>query len=268
MLRLAKWIPAGRDFDSWLNTLHQQLRAEIDYPRELAVARQMAAGLTALPDLNDNDVEVCVPTFFDAFSGAGCLTMDYVAGFRAGSTEVAGLPQERRNALGRLMLRLFFVEVFDLGIMQTDPNFGNYLISAEGDRLTLLDFGSVVVLDEPLRRALCDTIVAGCQGEEQALFDALERLGCLPADAGSHARDTFRTFICNLLEPWGIPTHCPGIFKQRRGVLLGPLRTDQSHRTAGGSGCREQGVFHTQWRLCDGGPQADRRIYLYFGTRC
>ena len=209
MLRLAKWIPAGRDFDSWLNTLHQQLRAEIDYPRELAVARQMAAGLTAHPDLNDNDVEVCVPTFFDAFSGAGCLTMDYVAGFRAGSTEVAGLPQERRNALGRLMLRLFFVEVFDLGIMQTDPNFGNYLISAEGDRLTLLDFGSVVVLDEPLRRALCDTIVAGCQGEEQALFDALERLGCLPADAGSHARDTFRTFICNLLEPLGHPDTLP-----------------------------------------------------------
>ena len=67
MLRLARWIPAGRDFDSWLNTLHQQLRAEIDYPRERAVARQMAAGLTAHPDLNGNDVEVCVPTFFDAF---------------------------------------------------------------------------------------------------------------------------------------------------------------------------------------------------------
>ena len=31
MLRLARWIPGSRDFDSWLATLHAQLLAEVDY---------------------------------------------------------------------------------------------------------------------------------------------------------------------------------------------------------------------------------------------
>ena len=45
MLRLARWIPASRDFDSWLTTLHEQLHAEMDYPREQAMAQTFASAL-------------------------------------------------------------------------------------------------------------------------------------------------------------------------------------------------------------------------------
>ena len=73
--------------------------------------------------------------------------MDYINGHRAGSEAVAALPQGVRDELGKQMLRLFFTEIFDFGLMQTDPNFGNYLINEEGSELTLLDFGSVVELE-------------------------------------------------------------------------------------------------------------------------
>ena len=41
MLRLAQWIPASRDFDRWLATVHEQLLSEVDYPRERAMAYQL-----------------------------------------------------------------------------------------------------------------------------------------------------------------------------------------------------------------------------------
>ena len=217
MLRLARWIPAGRDFDSWLSTLHNQLKAEIDYPRERVIAREMALALAGHPGLVDMGIELRIPAFFDDYCGPQCLTMAYVAGHRVGSEAVAALSQQQRDALGRLMLKLFFIEIFELGIMQTDPNFGNYLISGGGDSLTLLDFGSVVHLSASLRGALCDTIVAGCRRDEQAIYDALERLGCLNADAGSHAKTTFRTFVCNLLEPLAHPSELPREFLNSRG---------------------------------------------------
>ena len=69
--------------------------------------------------------------------------------------------------------------------MQTDPNFGNYLINEEGSELTLLDFGSVVELEGPVRTAICDTIVAGLRHDDAELEAALERLGCLSEGAGS-----------------------------------------------------------------------------------
>jgi len=218
MLRLARWIPASREFDSWLGTLHEQLRAEIDYPRELAMATRMAEQLAAHPDLRDGPVALRVPRFWTDYCGAEVLTLDFVAGHRAGSPEVAGLSQARRNALGRRMLQLFFIEVFDLGLVQTDPNFGNYLISDSGDALTLLDFGSVMVLGESVRAALCDTIVAGLRGDDDGLLDALTRLGCLPDNAGQHARDTFLTFIANLLEPLRHPDALPAEYLNGAGA--------------------------------------------------
>ena len=78
-----------------------------------------------------------------------------------------------RNALGKTMLQLFFAEVFDLGLVQTDPSFGNYLINEDGSELTLLDFGSVFELDKTVRTALCDTIIAGLTNDETRLEQAL-----------------------------------------------------------------------------------------------
>jgi predicted unusual protein kinase regulating ubiquinone biosynthesis (AarF/ABC1/UbiB family) len=217
MLRLARWIPISRDFDSWLATMRTQLHAEIDYPRERALAKTFASALLKYDSLNVEGVSLAVPSVWPRFSGNYWLTMDYVPGFQAGSSEVAALPQHRRNALGRLMLELFFVEVFELGLMQSDPNFGNYLISAEGDQLTLLDFGSVMTLDEPVRQALCDTIVAGHCNDDATLLSGLQRLGCLKDDAGSHAQQTFKTFVVNLLEPLRPPSELPPEFLNQSG---------------------------------------------------
>ena len=217
MLRLARWIPISQDFDSWLATLRTQLHAEIDYPREMAIAKKLASALVKYDALTVEGVSLSVPTFWSRYSGNQWLTMDYVPGFQAGSPEVAALPQGRRNALGRLMLELFFVEIFELGFMQSDPNFGNYLISAEGDQLTLLDFGSVMTLDESVQAALCDTIVAGHCNDDAGLLSGLQRLGCLKDDAGSHAQETFRTFVVNLLEPLRHPSQLPPEFLNASG---------------------------------------------------
>ncbi|MBM28738.1 MAG: ABC transporter [Halieaceae bacterium] len=209
MLRLARWIPGSRDFDSWLATLHTQLLAEVDYPRELRVAQMMAEGLAQHEALQSAPVTLRVPRFWAELCSTSVLTMEYVEGHRAASPEVAALPQSARNELGKAMLQLFFAEVFDLGLVQTDPNFGNYLINEDGSELTLLDFGSVFELDNTVRTALCDTIIAGLTSDETCLEQALVALGCLKPDAGEGAKDTFKAFIRNLLEPLRPPESLP-----------------------------------------------------------
>jgi predicted unusual protein kinase regulating ubiquinone biosynthesis (AarF/ABC1/UbiB family) len=209
MLRLARWIPGSRDFDSWLATLHTQLLAEVDYTRELRMAQVMAEGLAQHEALQSAPVTLRVPHFWAELCSTSVLTMEYVEGHRAASPEVAALPQSARNALGKAMLQLFFAEVFDLGLVQTDPNFGNYLINDDGSELTLLDFGSVFELDKTVRTALCDTIIAGLTNDETRLEQALVALGCLKPDAGESAKGTFKAFIRNLLEPLRPPESLP-----------------------------------------------------------
>ena len=209
MLRLAKWVPGNRDFDSWLATLHTQLLAEVDYPREHRVAKAMAEGLSQHAALQSAPVAIRIPQFWRELCSADVLTMEYIEGHRAASTEVATLSQATRNELGKVMLRLFFAEVFDLGLIQTDHNFGNYLINEDGSELTLLDFGSVFELDQTVRTALCNTIVAGLINDDARLETALVALGCLKSDAGEVARATFKAFIGNLLEPLRPPEALP-----------------------------------------------------------
>ena len=71
------------------------------------------------------------------------------------------------------MLELFFYELYDWGFLQTDPNFGNYLLRLDdrrkkqgSDELVLLDFGSVLDCTREflfhLRHHHCRGPAAGC----------------------------------------------------------------------------------------------------------
>ena len=103
------------------------------------------------------------PAYDAELSSRDVLVMDFVRGKLVTDPSVAALSQKRRDQLGRAMLELFFFEVFDLGLMQADPNFGNYLI---GDiaavALRSSTFGSVGarVCVTP-SSALADTIAGG-----------------------------------------------------------------------------------------------------------
>ena len=212
MLRLSRWIPASREFDSWLGAMRQQLHAEIDYRREFSMAQRLRAAFDerdAASHAQNLPVPVHIPRYYPEFCSDGVLTMDWVEGHQVDSAVVKALPQTLRNDLGRSMLILFFREVFDLGLMQVDPNFGNFLIDDQGKSLSLLDFGSVLELEPTLQAALADAIIAGHTGDDEALQDALIRLGCLRGDSSDYAKETFRAFIRHLLEPLRHPDDLP-----------------------------------------------------------
>ena len=218
MLRLARWVPASKDFDSWLQVLHEQLILEVDYPRELALAQEMADALGANSRMAELDIDFHVPAYDAELSSTDVLVMDFVRGKLVTDPSVAALSQKRRNQLGRAMLELFFFEVFDLGLMQADPNFGNYLIGDRGGRITLLDFGSVVRLSRDTQHALADTIAGGQQKDWVRLERGLTRLGCIDEDSSDYARRTFVAFVEKLLEPLRPPEDLPAELLNERGA--------------------------------------------------
>ncbi|EED35257.1 ABC-1 domain protein [Luminiphilus syltensis NOR5-1B] len=207
MMRLARWIPAGRDFDAWLSTMRRQLHAETDYPRELAMAGRMAAHLSAWQP--EAEVTIRVPEYHAVYSAGEVLAIEYIDGLPVTDARILQLSQARRNALGRAMLELFFAEVFDWGLMQVDSNFGNYLIDPSGGELTLLDFGSVIELEDSFVASLGDAIFAGLANDERRLADALTRLGCIKPDASDHVRSTFSKFVHHVIEPLRYPEDIP-----------------------------------------------------------
>lgn len=221
MLLLARWVKAGRELDDWLESMRAHLHNEVDYVREARLTRDMARRVSGLVS---GSVSYHVPALHSRFCTDTVLAMEFIEGFSVVDDNVARLSLERRNALAKALLELFFLELYDWGVLQTDPNFGNYLLRlddrrkrAAADELVLLDFGSVLECPEDFLFHLRNTIDAGMRQDEAGIVHGLIGLGCLQPDASEEGRRMFADFCLHLLEPLRPPQHLPPEYLNERG---------------------------------------------------
>ncbi|QFU77926.1 AarF/ABC1/UbiB kinase family protein [Halioglobus maricola] len=205
MLVLARWVKSGRDLDHWMQSLRSHLHNEIDYHREASLTEEMGR---LVAGVRTEGVSYKVPELYRDYCTHDVLAMEFIEGSSVIDDEVAGLSQQRRNALGKAMLELFFYELYDWGMLQTDPNFGNYLLRLDdrrkreaADELALLDFGSVLDCSDEFLFHLRHTIAASQRQDVPAIVEGLIGLGCLTPDASEEGRQMFADFCLNLLEP-------------------------------------------------------------------
>lgn len=148
MLRLTKAVPQTREFEEWLEEVRMMMHREVNYPLEMETTRRFH-------DLLKGDDRYIVPKVFPEYSTAHILCTSYEPGLAINSTEVLALPQWRRNHLAEGALDICCKEIFEWGEIQTDPNFGNYLVRLGNgddvpDRIVCLDFGAVRDFPEDL----------------------------------------------------------------------------------------------------------------------
>jgi predicted unusual protein kinase regulating ubiquinone biosynthesis (AarF/ABC1/UbiB family) len=213
MLLLARWVKSGRDLDAWMESMRSHLHYEIDYRREADLTVRMGE---LVGGVDVHGVTYHVPEIRAEFCTDSVLAMEFIQGYTVTDEEVSALSQERRNALAMGILELFFYELYDWGVLQTDPNFGNYLMRLEDrrkrighDELVLLDFGSVLDCSEEFLFYLRRTIAAGLEQDFDGLVAGLVGLGCLQLDASEEARRMFADFCLHLLEPLQRPDRLP-----------------------------------------------------------
>ena len=212
MLKLTRWIKASNGFDDWMGQLREQLLHEVDYPREIAMTCRAAEELAG-------DSRYRVPRIYHEFCCPDLIAMEYLEGVSVNDASVTSLSLERRNRLARNMLDLFFKEVYEWHLLQSDPNFGNYRIAfdATNDQLILLDFGSMLAVEGEFFCALGDAIFAAQHQHKEPLIDALKRLGCLHAGSSPTACDTFANFCVEIMEPMREANELPPQFLNAQG---------------------------------------------------
>ena len=221
MLLLARWIPAGKELDDWLESMRTHLHNEIDYRREADYTQRVGC---LVAELEGTAVVYSVPRLYPEYCTDAVLAMEFIEGVPVSDPDVAALSQPRRNALARGMLELFFYEVYQWGLLQTDPNFGNYLLKLgdrrkrlASDELALLDFGSVLDCPDDFLYHLRGTIAAGQRQDVEGMVEGLIGLGCLQGDTSEEGRRLFSEFCLHLLEPLRAPDQLPEEYLNEQG---------------------------------------------------
>lgn len=172
MLKLTRMVPQTREFDQWFDEVRDMMHREVDYAIEAATTRRFAERLK-------DDPRYIVPQIVDEFCAEKVLCMTFERGVPVNSPVMLSLPQERRNQLGEASLEIAVRELFEWGEMQTDPNFGNYLVrlgdgNEVNDKIVLLDFGAIRQFDNNLLTVARNLIQAGYDHDKTAMVKAMK----------------------------------------------------------------------------------------------
>ena len=133
LLRMSGLLPRELDIAPLLAEAKRQLAEEADYLRE---GEQMMLFNRLLAD----DPMMVVPVLNREFTTDRVLAMSFLDGQPIET--LASAPQPVRDAAMANLISLVLRELFEFGVMQTDPNFANYRFQPETGRLVLLDFGA------------------------------------------------------------------------------------------------------------------------------
>ena len=163
LLRVSGLLPRGLDLGPLLAEAKRQLHEEADYVRE---GEQMALFGKFLND----SPGLLVPERIEALSSERVLAMTFLEG--APIEGLVSASQAVRDTVAGALIVLVVRELFEFGVMQTDPNFANYRYQAATGHLVLLDFGATRPVAPSTVAAYRAMLRAGLAGDRDALREA------------------------------------------------------------------------------------------------
>jgi predicted unusual protein kinase regulating ubiquinone biosynthesis (AarF/ABC1/UbiB family) len=149
--------------------LEERLHEELDYINE-------AKNIALFQKMFRDDPEVMIPDVYPDFSSRRVLTMSRLEGYPFADVLKPGVDQSLKDWVALKYFRVVWRQIFEFGVLHTDPHPGNYLITYH-PKLAILDFGSIRIFPEDIRRAYHGLAGAILRRDEKKMAQSLVRLG-------------------------------------------------------------------------------------------
>ncbi len=180
-------LPKDVDITTLLEQAKTQLHTEADYEREAEYLRYYA-------DLLGEDERFQVPALVDELCTREVLVMEFLPGESIEKIAVAS--QEMRQRIAEHLVDLAFQEIFGWGVVQTDPNYANYLFDHDSMSVQLIDFGATRTYAAQEKQNLLGLLAACVDGNEQDILKHAEAVGYLTP----HDTQQYRRAVLELLN--------------------------------------------------------------------
>ncbi|HHF0487383.1 ABC1 kinase family protein [Vibrio diabolicus] len=168
LLKVVGLIPESVDYKGLLEEAKKQLHDEADYTREAQFAIRYHDALKEHPHF-------VVPKIHTESCSDSVLAMEFIDGVTI--EHIEHYDQSTRDFVMHSLLELLFRELFEFKMVQTDPNFANYLYIESTRQIGLLDFGATREYSERFSAGYRQAFASVMNNDEQGLNDALEQIG-------------------------------------------------------------------------------------------
>ncbi|EGQ9109782.1 AarF/ABC1/UbiB kinase family protein [Vibrio alginolyticus] len=168
LLKVVGLIPESVDYKGLLEEAKKQLHDEADYAREAQFAIRYHDALKEHPNF-------VVPKIHTESCSDSVLAMEFIDG--SPIEKIEHYDQSTRDFVMHSLLELLFRELFEFKMVQTDPNFANYLYKKNTRQIGLLDFGATREYSERFSTGYRQAFASVVNNDEQGLNNALEQIG-------------------------------------------------------------------------------------------
>ncbi|MGQ0586260.1 MAG: ABC1 kinase family protein [Gammaproteobacteria bacterium] len=215
LIAMTRLAPRGLNLDPVYAEVKEMLHREVDYHAEIDHTQRYR-------QLLERDARYVVPRVYEEYSSDQVLALSYEPGVGARDPQAQALPQERRNALALAALELFLRELFEWGMVQTDPHFGNYRLRLDkkgdsplfredekgdsprvaADRIVLLDFGATRLFGRGFVESYREMVHGAMARDRAEVLRGAEGIGAMPAGFPESVHTAFVELCELIVEPF------------------------------------------------------------------
>ena len=159
------------DVDPIVDEIAKSLKKEVDYRLE---AKNIALFRSLVTDSS-----YVIPKVFDEYSTDTVLTLSFEEGIKINHWIASEPAAAEVEYFASLVLNLLIAEMVEYGVVQTDPNFANFLYRPQDRKLVLLDFGATNMYQVELRELLRTLTLAALSGETDLVLKEIIKAGYL-----------------------------------------------------------------------------------------
>jgi aarF domain-containing kinase len=189
-------LPKGLFAEQLIESARGELAHECDYRREAEMQSAFGAKLAAwraeeeeaaaaagsaaaaLFGTRAGPAGIAVPPVVRALSTERVLTSHFVEGVAINEAADA-MTQATRDSVATRMVRLAMKETFEWRLMQTDPNWSNFIYDARTDSLALVDFGATRTYTDTFASGYLQIVAASARHDRDAILATSDELGFL-----------------------------------------------------------------------------------------
>jgi aarF domain-containing kinase len=181
------------DLSAFFEEVREVLLKEADYLNEVKMHllyRQKFQGSAYI-----------IPAAYPEYSTGKILTQEFIQGTSFSQWLEKNPPLETREKIADLLMKLYLEEVFHHGLVQTDPNPGNFLITKK-DEIALLDFGAVKEYSQEFIAGYRRVLLASYEGDQRKIIDESIKLNFMDARENQEVQDIYLEMMKFLVEPF------------------------------------------------------------------
>lgn len=185
---------SGKEVDlaPFFKEMEEVLMRETDYDHELRMLTKYKSSFASS--------QYIVPEVFPNHCTKKILTMEMIQGKSFTEWTETSLLGER-TALANHLIQLYLLEFFKHGLVQTDPNPGNFLIT-ENNQIALLDFGAVKEYDRAFIESYRKILIAAFNQDYKLLIEESEKRGFIDPREDEETRELYIQMMDTLAAPF------------------------------------------------------------------